>query len=101
MSSKNASKLVFYYDDFYVLFLRMTQKTNAVRKILISDLESGSKNTSIKRKKLFIFGYVHKVKLAILYFSGVRGVERYEHASLAASLEKMLMPKNNYSMVLI
>ena len=23
-----------------------------------------------------------------LYFSGVRGVERYEHASLAASLEK-------------
>ena len=24
----------------------------------------------------------------ILYFSGVRGVERYEHASLAASLKK-------------
>ena len=27
-------------------------------------------------------------KWVILYFSGVRGVERYEHASLAASLEK-------------
>ena len=26
--------------------------------------------------------------MVILYFSGVRGVERYEHTSLAASLEK-------------
>ena len=33
----------------------------------------------------------------ILYFSGVRGVERYEHASLAASLEKNVnAKKNNY-----
>ena len=37
----------------------------------------------------------------ILYFSGVRGVERYEHASLAASLKKKLMlkKKNNYHTV--
>ena len=49
--SKNTSKLVFYYDDFYVLFSFYNSKTNAVRKIQISDLESASKNTSIKRKK--------------------------------------------------
>ena len=62
-ASKSTSKLVFYYDDLYVLFLCIANsKTNAVRKILISDLESASKNASIKRKKGFIFGYVHKVK---------------------------------------
>ena len=38
--------------------------------------------------------------VVILYFSGVRGVERYEHASLAASLKKMLAnDKNNYHTV--
>ena len=38
-----------------------------------------------------------KRKMVILYFSGVRGVERYEHASLAASLEKNInAKKNNY-----
>ena len=31
--------------------------------------------------------------LVILYFSGVRGVERYEHASLAASLGKNINTK--------
>ena len=63
LASKNTSKLVFYYDDLYVLFFCIANsKTNAVRKILISDLESASKNASIKRKKGFIFGYVHKVK---------------------------------------
>ena len=37
---------------------------------------------------------INAVKVTIiLYFSGVRGVERYEHASLAASLKKMLMLK--------
>ena len=50
LASKNTSKLVFYYDNFYVLFL-YNSETNAVRKILISDLESASKNASIKRKK--------------------------------------------------
>ena len=50
--------------------------------------------------------YFYK-KLVIFYFSGVRGVERYEHASLAASLEKNINAKKNnyltvysYSMVL-
>ena len=33
--------------------------------------------------------------MAILYISGVCGVERYEHASLAASLEKMLILKKH------
>ena len=37
-------------------------KTNAGRKILITDLESTSKKTSIKRRKTLILGYVHKVK---------------------------------------
>ena len=31
--------------------------------------------------------------MVILYFSGVRGVERHEHASLAASLEKNINAK--------
>ena len=31
--------------------------------------------------------------MVIFYFSGVRGVERYEHARLAASLEKNINAK--------
>ena len=49
-------------------FSLYNSKTNAVRKILISDLESASKNASIKRKKGFIFGYVHKVKFYQYFF---------------------------------
>ena len=48
LASKNTSKLVFYYDDF--TFFLYNSETNAVRKILIPDLESASKNASIKRK---------------------------------------------------
>ena len=33
------------------------------------------------------------LKKVIFYFSGVRGVERYEHASLAASLKKNVNAK--------
>ena len=45
LASKNILKLVFYnfyYDDFYVLFLQSSynSKTNGVRKILFSDLDS-------------------------------------------------------------
>ena len=57
LALKNTSKLVFYYDDFYVIFLpTITQKRTPSEKILISDLESASKNRSIERKKSFIFG---------------------------------------------
>ena len=56
LASKNTLNLMFFYDDFYVLFLPIANsKTNAVRKILISDLESASKNASIKRKKNNLF----------------------------------------------
>ena len=57
LASKNTSKLVSHYDDFYVLFLpiKYNSKTNAVRKILMSDLESASKNTSIKRKNYLLW----------------------------------------------
>ena len=43
----------------FTLFSPYNSKTNAVRKILISDLESTSEDTLIK--KIFILGYVHEV----------------------------------------
>ena len=67
-----------YYDDFYILFLPLTQKLiNSIRKILISDLESALKNTSIERK-YFILRYVQKVKFykmasATSFYFKIRG----------------------------
>ena len=42
----------------FTLFFFYNSKTSDVRKILILDLEFASKNTSNKKKKLFILGYV-------------------------------------------
>ena len=37
----------------------------------------------------------------ILYFSGVRGVEQYEHASLAASLKKKMLMLKKKTIILL
>ena len=51
----------------FTFFSYYNSKTNAVRKILISDLESTSKNTLIRREKTFILEYVHRVKLYLIF----------------------------------
>ena len=54
----NTSKLVFYYGDFYVLFLPITQKLMPSEKFWFQIWNLHR----LKEKSTFIFGYVHKVK---------------------------------------
>ena len=60
-------------------FSSYNSKTNAVRKILIPDLESASKNTSIKRKIIY-FGICALSKILPFFFPQTQNVNQLSYS---------------------